>query len=61
MAGASQARYWSSAGDDVAVEQHRALGHAGGAAGVLQEGDVLVARASTCFSGLPLPSAEHVA
>jgi hypothetical protein len=29
-------------GDDVAVGQHRALGHAGGAAGVLQEGEVLL-------------------
>ena len=27
-------------GDQVAVQEHRALGDAGGAAGVLQEGDV---------------------
>ncbi len=29
-------------GDDVPVREHRAFGHAGGAAGVLQEGDVVV-------------------
>ncbi len=30
-------------GEDVAVEQRRALGDAGGAAGILQEGDVIEA------------------
>ena len=45
-------------GDDVAVREHRALGHAGGAAGVLQEGDVGVARAAACVSVLPLPASS---
>jgi hypothetical protein len=43
-------------GDDVAVGQHRALGHARGAAGVLQEGDVVVADRRPACSGWRPPS-----
>ena len=39
--GADPRRRLLHVGDEVAVREHRALGHAGGAAGVLQEGDVV--------------------